>query len=74
MTQEEFRKELNVLLNKAAKTVNAEGMMFPLIDACAGIVVLASSINRSPLEGMVEILRHRLDNAVVDAKVHYAAT
>lgn len=46
--------------------------MFPLIDACGGIVVLTSKINRAPLEGMVEILRHRLDNAVIDARIHYA--
>ena len=73
MNQLQFREELHQLLNRAAKTLCAEQVSFPLIDAIAGVAVLASNINRSSLEATVEIMRHRLDSAVADARVHYAA-
>lgn len=72
MTPLDFRKKLNFLLNEAAKTVDADSLSFPLVEAAGGILVLASQINRHSLEGPLEVLHHRLDLAVAEARVHYA--
>lgn len=73
MNQLEFREQLHDLLNKAAKTLCAEHIAFPLMDAAGGISVLASTINRSSLDDTLEIMRHRLDVAAASARVYYAA-
>lgn len=71
MNECEFRADLHGLLNRAAGTLDAQGLAFPLIDAAASIVVLASDLTSTSLEGSVEILRHRLDLSAVEARRFY---
>lgn len=69
MNELEYRTELNDLINRAAKSLQAGTVLMPLLEGAGSIVFIASEISeKETLEGALEIARHHLDQSVARAK------